>query len=346
MYELRVISGTDQWIIPFETISITEILNGGITGTLNLNYLALERYSQLFNLRPDDIFASDYAEWKLYRNSTILYGGIFSHRSVSGSKTQGTSYTVNLLGFEYLLKSRYTGNDSNWWYTSTDSADIAWDLIDQTNNDTSTYGDTGITRGLHPTTVDRDNTCRFSNIFDEIVSMSASKKWNGYDWTVSPDKVFDIYYPRGTTKSSIILDDFNIISWSSNRDICTNLGNRIIVIGSGFEDNILYEVVEDTTSMATWGLQEKILSEKNTEIAQNLIDKGDKELDNKSLPRDLITITTSDKSPDIATYNVGDSLPVKINSIAFDKTLRIDKRTLQIQRSGEAIVDLSFQYAT
>jgi hypothetical protein len=344
MYEFKVVSGTDTWIIPFETLTVSETLNGGISGNLELNYLALERYSKLFSLSPDDIFSSDLTEWKLYRDGVIFYAGIFNHRKVSGSKTQGTSYSVNLLGYEYLLKSRYTGNAGTWAYLDDDSADIAWDLINQTNTDAGGHGATGITRGLHPSTVHRDKTCRYDNIYEAIVSMSAAKKYNGYDWTVSPLKVFDIFYPKGQTRANMVLDDFNILSWTSDRDISTNLANRVIVVGAGFDDAIIAETVNDATSQDVWGLQETVLSEKNTTVSANLIDKGNLTLNDKSSPKDLITLKVRDTAPDVSSYDIGDTLPVKIKTINFNKNLRIDRRTIQIQRSGEAVVDLSFQY--
>jgi hypothetical protein len=342
MYELRVVSGSNTWIIPFQSLSISETLNGGISGTLSLNYLAMERYASLFSLTPDGIFASALAEWKLYRDEVLFYAGIINHRTASGSKAQGTSYNLNLLGYEYLLKSRITGNGGVWAYTSDDSADIAWDMINRTN----ALSDTGITRGLHPTTTNRDKTNRFDPILDSIMDMSATKKANGYDWEVSNQKVFNIFYPKGTLKNNIILDDFNILSWSNNRDMATNLANSITVLGAGSEDDIISETVEDTASQAVWGLQQTTLSEKDTTLAQNLIDKGDAMLANKSTPQDLVTVKVNDKNPLITSYNVGDNLPVKISAIGFDENLRIDKRTIQIERSGEAVVDLSFQYAT
>lgn len=342
MYELRVTSGADVWIVPFQSMTITETLNGGVTGSLSLNYLALERYASLFGITPDEIFASDYAEWKLYHDGVLFYAGIFNHRTISGSKSQGTNYNLNLLGYEYLLKSRVTGNAGVWAYIDDDSADIAWDMINRTNTDAST----GITRGLHPATVNRDKTNRYDNILDSIISMSAAKKYNGYDWEVSNLKVFNTYYPKGETRENIILDDFNILSWTSNRDMTSNLANRVIVLGSGSEDSIITETVEDVASQAIWGLQEITQSEKETSISANLIDKGNLALNNKKVPKDLVSIKVSDRLPAVTSYNVGDTLPVKIKAINFDKDLRIDRRTIQIERSGEAVVDLSFQYAT
>ena len=316
----------------------------GVSGDVSINYLAIAQYAAKFGITPDDIFASDYSEWQLTKDTAPLYAGVFAHRKISGSKSQPTAYSISLVGFEYLLKSRYSGNAGVWAYTNTDSADIAWDMIDRSQ--TQTNGDMSITRGLHPTTVNRDKTNRYDQLLDAIISMSNNAKYNGYDWELDYQKVFNIYYPtKGQTQSNLVLDDFNIISWTNDRDVSVNLANKVIVLGAGFEDSIITETVEDATSQGTWGLQETTLSEKDTTLSDNLIAKGNLLLANKSTPKDIVSVRLSDRSPDILSYNVGDTLPVKISDINFNKNLRIDKRSLQIETSGEATVDLSFQYA-
>jgi len=347
MYELKIYNsaGSDVWVIPFENMTLTEVLNKGVSGSVSINYQPLARYATRLNTTVDNILSAEYREWKLFRNGTLFYAGVLMSRRFSGSRGQATALTLDIAGYEQLLANRITGNAGTWAYTADDSADIAWDLIDQSQNDSSGFGDVGITRGTHPTTVDRDNTCRYSNILNEIISMSASKKWNGYDWQITPLKVFDIYYPtRGEVKADIILDDFNIISWNNNKALVGTLANRVIVVGSGGEDDIVSATVEDTSVMDTWYLQERVLAEKSTELVQNLQDKGDELLQKRKEPSDIVSIKVNDKNPLITEYQVGDTLTVKISELGLDQALRLEKRTMQIQRSGEAQVDLSFLY--
>lgn len=347
MYDLRVENktGGDIWTIPFETINLTEELNKGLSGSMTINYLALKRYADSLNTTPDDILGSTYREWKLYKDNVILYGGILLHRKITGSKSQATSYSANLAGYEALLASRYTGNGGTWSYSATDSADIAWGLINKTQTDASTYGDVGITRGLHPNCTDRDRTCRYDNILDVIIKMSNRNVANGYDWEVTPLKVFNIYATKGSAKPNLILDDFNIISWTNDRGLAGKIANRVIVQGAGTGDDIVASTVEDTTLMDDWYLQEALLSEKDTSVVVNLADKGNRLLTQIKEPSDVVSVRVNDRNPLITSYNVGDTLKVKIAELGFDQNLRIDKRTIQIQRSGEAQVDLSFDYA-
>lgn len=347
MYDLRVenISGADIWSIPFETITISEELNVGVTGNITINYLALKRYADELNTTPDNILGSTYREWKLYKDDVLFYAGILLHRKITGSKSQATSYTIDLAGYEALLANRYTGNSGDWSYTATDSADIAWGLITDTQADSSTYGDVGITRGLHPNCTDRDRTCRYDNILDVIKKMSNANVANGYDWEITPLKVFNIYTAKGSTQANLILDDFNIISWSCDRGLTGKIANRVIVQGGGTGDDITSVTVEDTSLMDDWYLQEYLLPEKDTSTTANLTDKGNRLLTQIKQPRDVIAVRVNDRNPLITSYNVGDTLKVIISDIGFNDSLRIDRRTIQIQRSGEAQVDLSFDYA-
>ena len=338
-------TGGDIWVLPFQTITITDELNVGITGNITINYLDLKRYADKLNTTPDDILSSEYREWKLFKDGTLLYGGILLHRKMFGSKSQATSLTVEFAGFEAILSNRLTGNAGDWAYLDTDSADIAWDLINRSQNDVDGEGDVGITRGLHPVTINRDRTCRFDYIRKVIEGMSAKSKDDGFDWDLSNLKVFNIYYPqKGELRPDIILEDFNILSWTNDKDLSGKLANRVVVLGSGSEDAIVTETVQDLTEQAKWFLQETVLSEKDTSTSANLIAKGNKYLNDKKSPKSVISVRVNDRNPDILTYYVGDTLPVRISTIGFSENLRIDKRTMQIQRTGEAQVDLSFDY--
>lgn len=348
MYEFRIVNktGTDVWVLPFQTITISEELNVGITGNITINYLDLKRYADKLNTTPDEIISSEYREWRLYKESTLFYAGILVSRKMFGSKGQGTSLSIEFAGFEAVLSNRLTGNaGTDWTYTSEDSADIAWDLIDLSQNDSDGEGDVGITRGLHPTTVDRDRTFRFDYIRKAIEGMSANSKNNGFDWEIDKQKVFNIFYPaKGETKSDIVLDDFNILSWANDKRLSGGLANRVVVIGEGSTDDIVSESVQDLTAQASWYLQEYALSEKDTSVSANLTAKGNKYLADRKEPKSIISVRVNDRNPLITSYNVGDTLPVKISTISFNEELRIDRRTIQIQRTGEAQVDLSFDY--
>jgi hypothetical protein len=331
-----------KYNVPFESLSINEELNAGMTGSLSVNYFALKKYSDIFTLTPDDIIATAFRYFELYRESSLIFSGVLVNRQISGKGSQATKYNFTFCDWFNALERRITGNDSDWWYSDDDSADIAWDLIVQTQ--AKTNGNLGITRGLHPSTIHRDRTYRFDKIRDSLVKMSNKELYNGYDCEITPEKIFNIYYPKGSVKADLVLDDANIISWSSSRNLSGNLANSITVLGAGQEDSILNELRENATAQASWNLQEQTLSAKDVTTASILQDKGDLELLKNALPKDVISLSINDTKPDVESYNLGDTLPVKIKIINFEENLRILKRGWQIKASGQAQINLTFDY--
>jgi hypothetical protein len=343
MYEFKLYDITNNlvWFIPFKTITLTDELNVGVTGTLNIDYETIKRYASIFSLTPDGILSAGYREWKLYKDSNLLYGGILTHRKISTSGVNPTSFTVNFCDFFNALERRITGNAGTWEFDDDDSADIAWSLINQTQ----AISDMGITRGTHPTTINRDRKCVYDNIRDVIVKMSNKELYNGYDFDITAEKVFNIYYPnRGSVKINIILDEVNIISATSDRDLSGKIANSVTVLGQGTDIDLITSNVQDATSQTTWKLQEEILQSKDVIEISTLTDKGNKLLDNKKYPRDIVSISARDDNPEITSYNVGDTVKVIIKELDFNENLRILKRSLQITPTGQAQVDLSFDY--
>ena len=343
MYTLKIqnYDESDVYFIPFEIIRIDEQLNKGITGNVSVNYLAFQRYATQLNTTVDSIIGTTYREWYLYKDSSLLYGGVLVDRQFSGSKSQATSMTLNLIGFEGLLSNRVTGEKDV--FTSYDSSNIAWALIN--TSQAQTYGNVGITRGLNPTTVDRDRIFRYEYIRNAIEKMSNESVYNGFDWEITAQKVFNVYYPqKGTIKNNIILDDFNIISWQDTKPLTAKLANRVFVIGEGQEDAILSTMVEDATPQNTWKLQEYVLSEKAIKTIATLEDKGNKHLDKFKEPKRVVNVVINDKNPDIISYNVGDTVQVKIKTIDFAEYLRIKSRNIDIKKGGHAIINLTFDY--
>lgn len=343
MYEFRIKKkdGSDIWVLPFENISLREDLNSGVMGAATVNYIAVKRYADKLNTTVDSIISGNYREWELIKDGTVLYAGVLMARTFFGSKAQATSLTLDFGGYEMALSNRLT--DEKVQVSNTDSGDIAWDLIN--TSQLKTNGDIGITRGSHPTTVNRDRTFRFDYVRKAIEGMSKNNVYNGFDWEITPAKVFNIFYPaKGQLREHIVLDDFNIISWDNTKKLSGRLANRVVVLGEGFDDDLLWEEVEDTTSQSAWDLQESQLAAKDITQSATLISKGQEYLRKNNQPQNIISVRVNDRNPPIKDYNVGDSMRVKIGELGFSEVLRIKSRNMQVQRTGEAQIDLSFDY--
>lgn len=345
-YELKLYNQdySELWVLPYETINIDEKLNSGVSAQVTLNYLALKRYAEILSTTPDAIISSAYREWKLFRNSATdpLFAGILVHRKIQGGGGQPTSFLINMADYSAIFNKRRTAEETI--YSAEDSADIAWGEINASQGDVSGFGDAGIVRGTHPTTKNRDRTCRFDNIRDLIVGMSNAKVADGYDFEFDITKTFNIYYPtKGQVRENIVLDGHNIISWTNDRDLAGNLTNRVHVLGKGTGADRPSATREDTTPMATWGLCEDILTESGVETVSELEDRGDSYLDTEKQPVDVVSVTVRDSAPEISSYSVGDTVRVKIDELQYNELKRIVQRSIQIQRTGEALVSLSFE---
>lgn len=342
-YSFKVYNSDESelWEVPFESIRIEEELNKGLDGQLTVPFQTIKQYADAFNTTPDGIIASGYRSWKLYKDTDLLYQGVLSERQISGGQSGATTYNIYFTDYVGFLSTFYTAEAAI--YSNQDSSDIAWDLIDDRQNDAGGNGDIGITRGADPTTKNRDRTFRRESVLNAIVGMSRAKVADGFDFDIDNSLQFNIYYPqKGTQRPEIVLDSFNIISWTSNRRLASKLVNRVHVIGAGAGEDLITQTRENTTPQSTWGLLEGSLSEKSVSTSSELQDRGDRYLEQNATPTDKVSVRIRDDSPDIRTYQLGDSLTVKLEELSYSELLRVESRNIEIKPDGQAIINLTF----
>jgi hypothetical protein len=128
-------------------------------------------------------------EFYVYRNDVLVWAGeqASAHTSLMG---QRNILTVTSFSFLEMLNHRITGAIKS--FSNTDAGDIAWELIDDSQNETD--GDFGITQGSIETTVDRDRTFNDKNIMEALVQLSEVN--NGFDFEITDSKVFNVYSPK------------------------------------------------------------------------------------------------------------------------------------------------------
>lgn len=339
MYDfvIQTPDGLEVFNVPFTSIQIKEELNKGYDGSLSVSYPDIKKYASAFGLKPDDIFATNNREWYLRKDEVKIFGGIFLNRKISGGSEGMTQYNVSLSDFSGILAKRRT--NALFQRLATDSGVIVSDLLDYTNG----IDDTTLSMGTQPTLKVRDLTSRFESIRDAIVSMSALKKYDGYDWDCDVVKHLNLYDGKGEERLYIVFDEFNTISFQSNRQLQGKLTNKVIVLGSGYEGDMVTSTRQDSTSQASWGLLEDVSAEKGVGDVDELADRGDQFLQENAYPDDVISIKHRDDTPDITSYNIGDTVRVRFRELSIDDSFRIYKRTIQVDSDGGATVDLSFE---
>lgn len=328
-----------RWEIPYTRMTITEELNKGLDGSLSMSFSAFDRYAKAFQSTVDGVLSSGFRSWKLFRDGNIFRRGVLSHRTIEGGATGASTIVLYFTDYIGLLAARNTADYK--FYDLVDSSDIAWDLINEAQ--TEPNGDMGITRGLDPTTVNRQRTFVYNKIRDEITKMSNANQSNGYDFDIDNTLKFNVYYPqKGNWRPEIVFSSFNIDAYSLNMPLTAKLANRINVVGEGYGEDMVTATVQDTTPQTTWGLLEAQVSEKSVGREVELQNRGNRELEKRKYPVNTLNITTKDFSPEVTSYDIGDSVKIQLSEIGFEEMRRIETRTLDILPSGQAIVDLTF----
>lgn len=321
------VTGSEQWELPFEKFSFTEELNKDRSANFSFKRASILPIAEAYDIDILYIFGATYREIYIFdEDDSKIYGGYISEMQFSAGEREEGTISVSSKGFFSLLEKRVT--DANRVYSSDDSADIAWDLIDYTQN--LTYGDFGITRGTHPATKNRDRTYRYNNIAEAIRKMSATEVREGFDFEVDNDKVFNIYYPlKGSQRDNIILEsEYNIKTYNALRTFIDAMVNQAIVVGEGYDENTPVEV-RDTLSQykANFFLLQEVLSEKDVSVATTLQDKGDQYLEQYKFPRYIFSCTVDYEDPLFTDYQVGDRLRIEVPEWGISAFYRVTKRT-------------------
>lgn len=329
-----------QTEIPYNGWTISEALNEAKTLQLSLDYGAVDKASQAFGQSAFFLLSAGYREIYVEKNGTRIFSGTINDLGMDRGEGEDISISLAAAGYFSLLGKRRTGAFVE--YTSDDSADIAWGLIDDSQT-LDSNADLGITRGTHPTTKTRDRTFRFDSVKDAIIGMSNAKVADGYDFEVDDDKVFNIFYPtKGSERPGLPLDIGNIKKISLRKPLLLSMTNRIFVLGQ--DDNNYVQRDSPSTYQETFGNLEDVLAKRDVIEQATLEDAGDKVLGTDQSPQLALTVTHLDDDPAIEAYNVGDWLPLTFEEAEVTATMyRVIKRTIQHNAGGDTQVTLSMR---
>lgn len=325
---IQNLDGSEQWELPHTKFKVNEELNNDRSANFRFERANIIPIAEAYNVDILYIFGATYREIYVYdEDDTLIYSGYISEKQFNAGENDEGNITVNSKGFFNLLEKRFTNSERI--YTADDSADIAWDLIDYTQN--LDFGDFGITRGTHPATKIRDRTFRYANIAEGIQKMSANEVKEGYDFEVDNNKVFNIYYPeKGSRRDNIVVETgFNILTYSILQSFIDAMANQVIVFGEGYDENTLVEVRDASdTYKENFLLLQETLSEKDVSVPATLQDKGDLYLDLYKFPRFTVSVTVNYDEPVYTDYEVGDRLKLKIPEYGINGFYRVIKRSV------------------
>jgi len=256
---------------------------------------------------------------EIYRDSVREWAGEQAMRSADLNEDGDNWLTLTCFTWFEQLFSRFTGSLRT--FSAVDAGQIAWTLIDESQDDDSF----GFTEGDIDTTMPRDRKYENKNIGEAIVELT--NVINGFDCQINDSKAFEVFASQGVDRSDIILEyGRNIKSMTITEDFSQPI-NRAIILGStGNPADALRVESEDATSITLYKLREAVFSEMTTSDTTTLEEKGEAVIrKNKSalfkVTLDLVRGTT----PNIDQFALGDTIRLLVNygTYNIDELVRI-----------------------
>lgn len=155
--------------------------------------------------------------------------------------------------------------DADVTYTTLDQSLIAWDMINDSQNQTG--GGLGITQGLLETGVSRSlgfKRHEGKTVYDAISDMAEMD--TGFDWWITPGRAFTTFYPRLQRNVGLRLEYPGIVHTYGVQFMGKWLRNDILMQGP----EQTYAVAVDTTSRSTYGLRQLTTAAKDVKTTNEL----------------------------------------------------------------------------
>jgi hypothetical protein len=333
----------DIYEVPFKTISLTEELNKESTASFGFSWEQVKEIADAYETTILGIFSTGFREIYIERiNSSAVFTKIFwgaiMDMEVRPSEDGKIDFTIKATSWFGLLGRRYVGFPSEI-FPATDAGEIAWTLIDDSQNSDSPYSELGITEGSIDTSVNRERTYRFDNIKDQIIALSNNNLEDGFDFEIDNTKAFNVYYPeKGAVLPNVVFDNTRTLaSWSYHRPLLSSLTNRVYVRGDGQGDAIKFSQRDSSNgNKDTYTLLETVLpAEAGVVVDATLEAKGDRYLAVHEVPIDEFTAEHYDDEDNYYSwfdYNLGDTVKVNILEIGFiNEPKRVIRRELKVE---------------
>ncbi len=292
-----------------------------------------------------DLFLLGNKELYIYRAGVLVWGGELCYSRVDLS-AESEQIMVTAKGFFELLAKRFVGTSANpRVFSNTDAGQIAWTIINESQ--TQTDGDFGITQGTIQTSKNRDRTYEYKNLKEAIEGLSSLNIKDGFDFEISPDKKFSVFYPRkGRDRNDIVFEwGVNILSFFETLD-ATDMANRVIVLGEGQGSEMKTSTRNAiSTIQSAYKIREKLLMYKDVKEQATLDDHGDKELSVKQVQQQIIGLKTKGNlEPPFGAYTIGDSVRVRVKHglLDIDNLFRIYGIRVRIDDEDEEDIELIF----
>ena len=244
-----------------------------------------------------------------------------------------------------LLGKRFCGVEELREFTTTDAGQIAKTLIQETQ--ALANGSFGITYGTIEVSITRSPIYDKKNILEAIKELSnmgddGSANY-GFDFEITPSKVFNVYYPyKGTIRNEVVFrypgncENFEafVDSWG--------IVNQEWGLGRHWTGNTAVVSRADATSQTTYKRREAIKNYKDMSVLEFLQDMVWQDIQWLKDPSTVIRFDSRvDAKTRINDYNVGDGVSVVCDKFDINEWLWIYERKVEIQDNDELLVTLT-----
>lgn len=265
---------------------------------------------------------------KIYRDNSLVWAG--EQVSRRGQLAVNSENRITLTCNEYLEQLAFRFTNSYRRFDAVDAGDVAWTLIDESQN--LTYGDYGITEGTIEVTKDRDRTYENKNVLQAIKQLS--EVIDGFDFELTPEKVFNVYDQKGIDRTATTVFEYGTNIQSMNiEESFANPINSAIVVG---EDNRVERT--NATSAGIYALRQTLINAMGVTDDATLNDKGDAIVGKYRSP--LLSISFSqveNTRPFFGALSLGDIVKIRVSRSIYtiNNNFRIYGTDVKIGRDNQ-----------
>jgi peptidoglycan/xylan/chitin deacetylase (PgdA/CDA1 family) len=254
--------------------------------------------------------------------------------------------TAACLDYREVVKRRILYPGATLTHTAVDQGEIAWSLIDYTQN--LDGGDLGISKGWSgtaPTGVTRDRTYEVGNSIGERIQ-ELSELLDGFDWDISPDGAsaltLDVWSPQRGSDRGVVLEFGGLVA-SFRREVNpSDYANAIRM--SGEEALTAAERTASDIASRAEGRWDAQLGDTGLTTQAALDERADWQLEQSQVITPVWTVTLRRGSwdgPDHIWLGDPVRLVVKSGRLDVDTTLRVYEVGVSIGDNGDEQIDLS-----
>ena len=267
------------------------------------------------------------------RNGDAIYRGPLG---VGGGQLATGAVTFASVGMLQLLEDRLVPQGRE--LLALEQAQMAWQLIADTQ--LLPRGDLGITAGSLPDSVARSRTWdAATSVLRAITELAEAD--NGFDFEVTPDLAFNVWYPRMGVDHRGDPGGVRIETGRNVRDgrVTIDAGpGRLANEVTAASNHQVSVVAEDVESQLALRLRQRIIQVGDVDDAALMGDLARAELRRSSRPRPDLQLELIPGAPDASLDRIGlgDVVPVKVRRgwLAADGAYRVDAIDVTIPDGG------------